>query len=103
MLKTGVTTTSVTYALSSLPASRASAARLEQLWREHWTIENRVHYVRDVSFDEDAHQMHTGQAPQVLAALRNAVLNQLRVAGKTNITAALRHSSWSLSDALQLY
>ncbi len=101
ILKTGVTTRSVTYALTSIPARRASAARLEELWRGHWTIENRVHYVRDVTFGEDAHQMSTGHAPQVLAALRNTLLNQLRAAGRSNIAAALRHYSWSVAATLQ--
>jgi predicted transposase YbfD/YdcC len=101
ILKTGVTTTSVTYALTSVPACRTSAARLEQLWREHWVIENRVHYVRDVTFGEDAHQMRTGHAPQVLAAFRNVLLNVLRAAGWTNIAAALRHYSWSVAATLQ--
>jgi hypothetical protein len=100
-LKTGVTTTSATYALTSVPARRAPAAVLEQLWREHWVIENRVHYVRDVTFGEDAHQMHTGHAPQVLAVVRNALLDQLRAAGWTNMAAALRHYRWSVTDALQ--
>jgi len=101
-LKTGVVSEAVTYALTSLPASRATAAQVATLWRGHWTIENRVHYVRDVTFGEDAHQMHTGNAPQVLAALRNAWLNVLRAAGWTNIAAALRHYSWSLLETLQL-
>jgi hypothetical protein len=101
ILKTGVMTTSATYALTSVPARRAPAAVLEQLWREHWVIENRVHYVRDVTFGEDAHQMHTGHAPQVLAVVRNALLDQLRAAGWTNMAAALRHYSWSVTDALQ--
>jgi predicted transposase YbfD/YdcC len=101
ILNTGATTTSVTYALTSVPARRASAAELEQLWRAHWVIENRVHYVRDVTLGEDAHQMHTGHAPQALAAMRNALLNVLRAAGWTNMAAALRHYSWSVTDALQ--
>lgn len=99
-LKTGDTTRAVTYALTSLPAHAMSAAHVEQLWRGHWTIENRVHYVREVTMGEDAHQMHTGHAPQALAALRNAVLNRLRAAGWTNIAAALRHYSYSVADAL---
>ena len=71
----------VTYALTSLPNAIASAARLEQLWRGHWTIENGVHDVRDVTLGEDGQHLYTGHAPQVLAALRNAVLNLVRAAG----------------------
>jgi predicted transposase YbfD/YdcC len=102
ILKTGAVSDAISYALTSLTTSEATAVDLAGLWRGHWTIENRVHYVRDVSMGEDAHQMHTGNAPQVLAALRNGWLNVLRAAGWTNIAAALRHYSWSLADTLQL-
>lgn len=101
-LKTGRTSQAVTYALTSLPAHAATAWQLAALWQGHWTIENRVHYVRDVTLGEDAHQMHTGNAPQALAALRNVWLNILRAAGWTNIAAALRQYSWSLTEALAL-
>lgn len=101
ILRTGHVSQAVSYALTSLPATAVSAAQLEQLWRGHWMIENRVHYVRDVTLGEDAHQMHAAHAPQVLAALRNAVLNQLRAAGWTNMAAALRHYSYAPSAALQ--
>jgi hypothetical protein len=74
---------------------------VEQFWRGHWTIENRVHYVRDVTLGEDAQQLYTGQAPQVLATIRNVLLNLLRAAGWTNIAAAVRHYSYSPMTALQ--
>jgi hypothetical protein len=89
----------VTYALMSLPWEAASAARLETLW--HWTIENCVHYVRDVTLGEDAQQLHTGHAPQVLATVRNALLNLLRSGGWTNMAAAFRHYRYAPTAALQ--
>jgi predicted transposase YbfD/YdcC len=98
---TGQVSHTVTYAVTSLPSMAVSAARLEQLWRGHWTIENCVHYVRDVTLGEDAHQMYTGHAPQVLATVRNALLNLLRSAGWTNMAAAFRHYSYSPTAALQ--
>lgn len=101
-LTTGRTSQAVTYALTSLSAHEATARQLAALWQGHWTIENRVHYVRDVTLGEDGHQMHTGNAPQALATLRNAWLNILRTAGWTNIAAALRQYSWSLPKALAL-
>ncbi len=101
VLKTQRLTRSTHYALTSVPAAAASAAELAAWWRGHWTIENRVHYVRDVTMGEDAQQLYTGHAPQVLAAMRNALLNLLRVAGWTNIAAALRHYSASVDNALR--
>ena len=89
-LSTGELTESVTYAVTSLPVGTDLAA-IAQLWRGHWTIENRVHYIRDVTFGEDAGQAYRGNTPQVLAALRNAVLNLLRLRGWTRIADALRH------------
>lgn len=59
--------------------------------RGHWAIENAVHHVRDVTFDEDRHQNRTGSGPQVLATIRNTVLSILRLTGHDAIAAALRH------------
>lgn len=101
VLKTGEVTQAVTYALTSLAAHEATPDELAALWRGHWGIENRRHYVRDVTLGEDACQMHVGQAPQALAAVRNAVISLLRQAGWRNIAAGLRHFSTSVHDALQ--
>jgi predicted transposase YbfD/YdcC len=100
-LKTGEVTHAVTYALTSLAAHEATAEELAALWRGHWGIENRRHYVRDVTLGEDACQMHVGHAPQALAAVRNALISLLRQAGWQNIAAGLRHYSTSVHDALQ--
>ena len=70
---------------------RADAARLLEIWRGHWGIENRLHWVRDVVFGENQSQVRTGSAPQLLAALRNLVTGMLRLCGVKNISAALRH------------
>ncbi len=101
LLKTGVVTRAVTYALTSLRASEASPAELATAWRGHWSIENRRHYVRDVTMGEDAHQMYVGQAPRALAALRNSIISLLRGAGWRNIAAGLRHYNSSPQAALQ--
>ena len=82
------------YAITSLPPERADAARLLEIWRGHWGIENRLHWVRDVIFGEDQSQVRKGSAPQLLAALRNLVIGMLRLSGVKNIAAALRHYSW---------
>ena len=55
------------------------------LWRGHWGIEIRVHWVRDVTFDEDRSQVRTGSAPQVMAARRNLTVSLFRLAGEPRI------------------
>ena len=111
----GATRVQTRYVLTSLPepdplwegrgrrgTPTATAADLLRLVRGHWSVENRLHDVRDVTFGEDASQVRTGAAPQVLAALRNAVLALLRDAGWSNIAEALRHNAWRPGAALQL-
>ena len=90
------------YAITSLPPDRANAARLLEIWRGHWGIENRLHWVRDVVFGEDLSQVRTGSAPQVLAALRNLVIGLLRLSGVQNTAAALRHYGWKPWETLTL-
>jgi predicted transposase YbfD/YdcC len=100
--KTGVVSEKVTYGITSLPRAQANAKQLEALWRGHWTIENRVHYVRDVTLGEDACQTHVGNAPRVLAAWRDAILNILRACGWDNISDAVRHYAAKVIYALDL-
>lgn len=90
------------YALTSLPPEQADAARLEQIWRGHWQIENGLHYVRDVTMGEDACQVRSDRAPANFAAARNAALNLLRRAGVTNVAAALRRHAMYPREALAL-
>jgi hypothetical protein len=83
----------VVYAITSLPFELARPARLADLLRGHWAIENGLHWVRDVTFAEDASQVRTGTAPQVMASLRNLAIGVLSRAGPVNLAAALRHHS----------
>jgi len=78
------------YAITSLDERRVSAEQLLRLWREHWHIENKLHYVRDVTFKEDKSMVRAGKIPQVMAALRNAAISLIRTKGATNIAAACR-------------
>ena len=66
------------YAITSLPRKAANAEYLLDLCRAHWGIENRLHWVRDVTFAEDACRTRCRGSPQVLASLRNTVLTILR-------------------------
>ena len=102
ILKTGEVSEEVSYGMTSLPPNEADVVTREELWRAPWTIENRVHYVRAVTLGEDAGQVHTGNAPQALAALRNGLLSLLRSKGWTNIADALRHYGASVHRALDL-
>lgn len=98
----GRTRQEVAYALTSLPPGVADPSRLLALWRGHWGIENRLHWVRDVTFDEDRCQIRTGAAPQVMAALRNLVIGLLRLVHVTNVAAALRSYAARPSTAVRL-
>ena len=80
----------IVFGMTSLPRSTGSAAEVAALVRGHWTIENRCHYVRDVTFGEDASQVRVGSAPQVMAALRNMAVGLIRLSGLMNVAAARR-------------
>lgn len=96
----GETTTEVQYAITSVPRSLANAERLLDWWRGHWKIENRLHWVRDMTFGEDASRIRTGQAPQNFSSVRNAAIGLLRCWGATNIAAALRENALKVDELL---
>ena len=102
ILKTGEVSSETTYGITSLPFTEVGAAGLEQLWRGHWTIENRVHRVRDGTMGEDASQIHVGHAAPALAALRNSILNLFRQRGWANIADAFRYYDAAVQDILDL-
>jgi predicted transposase YbfD/YdcC len=78
------------YAITSLTFQQARPARLADLIRGHWAIENGLHYVRDTTFAEDGSQVRTGSGPHVMACLRNLAIGVLSRAGPVNLAAALR-------------
>ena len=83
----------VSYVISSLPATAANARRLLALSRGYWGIENRLHWVRDVTMDEDRCQVRSGAGPQALVLPgkdRNLLIGLLRRRTAANIAAALR-------------
>ena len=88
--------------LSSLPTERATPARLLALSRGHWTIDNRLHGVRDVTFDEDRSRVREGAGAQVMASIRNLAISLLRIAGARYIAPALRRCARSDSHTLRL-
>lgn len=92
----------VVFGVTSLTPEQAGPARLLALNRNHWGIENKVHYVRDMSFDEDRCRVRKHAGPQVMASLRNLAISLLRMAGAENIAAALRACGRQESRALRL-
>ncbi len=100
----GQTATESRYAITSLDGKVGPKAMLRHI-RGHWEIENRLHYVRDVTLGEDASRVRKGAAPQVMAIVRNIVLSVvsvLRHAGESNIAAALRRIGWTPGQSLRI-
>ena len=88
----GKTTRESTYGATSLPPQRAGATEILDLARRHWEIENRLHYVRDVSYDEDRRRNHVKTLPRNLACLRNAAISIVRLSGEFHyLPQAHRH------------
>jgi len=92
----------VVYGVSSLSAVRHGPTALLHFVRGHWAIENKVHYVRDVTFDEDRSRIRKGNGPQVMATLRNLALSLLRLAGASNIARATRYLTTRVKETLRL-
>jgi predicted transposase YbfD/YdcC len=78
-VKSGKRETEVVYLITSLTEQEAGPQRLLALNRGHWAIENRLHWVRDVTFAEDHSQIRTGAGPQMMAMLRNLAISLLRL------------------------
>jgi hypothetical protein len=97
----GRPTVEETFAVTSLTQDRASPSRLLELNRGHWAIENKLHWVRDVTFDEDRSQVR-GKTAHAMASVRNLAISVLRLARATNLVASLRFCSSHLSDLLRL-
>jgi predicted transposase YbfD/YdcC len=96
----GSTKTEVRYGVTSLPAGLADATRLLDLTREHWGIENGLHYRRDATLREDHTQVRMGHAPQMLATLNNTVLGLFARVGATNVAEARRAFAYQFDRAL---
>jgi Transposase DDE domain len=88
--RNGRRTIEIVYLITSADRRTAPPAVLAAWTQSHWEIENRLHRVRDVTFDEDRSQIRTGNAPRVMAGLRNTAITLLRLDGHQNIAAAPR-------------
>jgi predicted transposase YbfD/YdcC len=88
--KTGETQTTIRYGITSLSPEQADASVLLTFNRNHWGIENNLHWVRDVVFDEDRSVLRLGHTHHVMAALRNLAISLLRATGHSRIASSLR-------------
>ncbi len=78
------------FIITSLDAREAAPVHLAGYVRGQWTIENKVHWVRDVTFREDSSRVRTGPRPRIMATLRNLAIGLIRQAGYTKIAATIR-------------
>lgn len=92
----------VAYLITSAGSTTARPEVLAAWVQSHWHIENRLHWVRDVTFGEDASRIRRGTAPRVMATLRSLVIGLLRLTGWTNIAAGLRHHAQHAHTARDL-
>lgn len=99
---TGQSSVEVIHAVCSLPFEHARPATIAGWLRQHWGIENRVHWVRDVTFDEDRHHVRAGNSAQILATVRNTAINLHRLAGADNIAEACRVAALTPGRRLDL-
>ena len=98
--KNGKKTVEVVYLITS--DRHADPATLGAWIRSHWEIENKLHWVRDVTYQEDKSLVRTGNAPRVMASLRSLAISLLRLHGHTNIAAANRHHARDPQRTLKL-
>src|SRR3954447_7462465 len=90
VVKDGKITQETRYFITSVPRSVADAGQLLKWVRGHWSVENRSHYVRDVTMGEDASRIRKRSGPQVMAAMRNATVGLMRTIGVAKVAEALR-------------
>jgi predicted transposase YbfD/YdcC len=101
-LSSALVQTEVTYGLTSLTATQANPTRLLALVRQHWAIENGLHYRRDVTLHEDRLRSKTPAFGQVMASLNNLVIGLAQHLGYTNLAQARRRWDAHPDQALRL-
>lgn len=90
------------YAVTSLTAAQTQPTELARYIRRHWHVENKLHWVRDVTMGEDASRARTGGGPRMMASLRNLAISLLRLTGHTNIAKAIRRMGRKPKRAIKL-
>lgn len=98
-IKSGRTRQEVAYGITSV---EDTAERILDLNRRHWEIENKLHWVRDVTFDEDRSQIRKGKGARIMASIRNLVISLIRLFKFRYIPQGLRYFATHLEDVLEL-
>ena len=90
-LKSGKVAEETAYGVTSLTPEQATPEHLLALVRGHWHIENKLHYVRDFTYDEDRSQVRTGNGPRAMSSLRNLAIELIRSKAWSGIPTGNRH------------
>ena len=101
--KTQKTSSELVAGITSLSKDRATADMLLQNNRFHWSIEDRLHYVRDFTYDEDRSQIKTKNGPQMMACIRNFVISIFNLLGLNKIASAIRFFASRPHKALAVF
>ena len=102
IVKTGKVEHETVHGLTSVPPDQATSQVVLALVRGHWSIENRLHHVRDVSYDEDRCRVRTGHLPRNLACLTNLAISIVRLKGRfDSLPQAHRHYARRPQDAVR--
>jgi hypothetical protein len=99
---TDQTTVEIAYGVLSLTPEQIALPTVLSRWRGHWSIENQLHWSRDVVLGEDVSRVRSGAAPQTLAAVRNTVISLVKRLGHSSVSAARRHFALNLHEALSV-
>jgi predicted transposase YbfD/YdcC len=102
VVKKGEKTVTLRYGMTNISRGKANAERILEWRQNHWCIENRSHYRRDVTLGEDACQVRINKAPEVLAALNGAILAIMDFLGVKNMAKQMRYYAAKPGEALQL-
>lgn len=101
--KTQKTSSELVAGITSLSEDKASPDMLLRDNRLHWSIEDRVHYVRDFTYDEDRSQIRIKNGPQMMACIRNFVISIFNLLGLKKIASAIRFFASRPHKALAVF